>query len=198
MIWPKGQAIHRIHPQIYGAIQFNPGSKGNARFSPIKNAKGLSIPTLYGGTTFDCAAMETIFHDVPFAKGLKTYDTRKLAGFVYSQAMPAGDLLLADLSNTALRKLGVTRRQLIDTEKDRYPQTRAWAEAFHARCPDIMGLCWVSRQDDRARALVLFGDRLPSGTLVPEAASRGITTDVGVFSSVVELADRVGLKLTGR
>lgn len=30
---------------------------------------GASIPTLYGGTTFDCAAMETVFHDVPIAPG---------------------------------------------------------------------------------------------------------------------------------
>jgi hypothetical protein len=38
--------------------------KGNARFSPIKDSDGASIPTLYGGTSFDCAVMETLFHDV--------------------------------------------------------------------------------------------------------------------------------------
>lgn len=41
------------------------------------------------------------------------------------------------------------RTELINTEKDSYPQTRLCAEAFYATRPDIHGLCWVSRQDDR-------------------------------------------------
>ncbi|WP_407179966.1 RES family NAD+ phosphorylase [Bradyrhizobium sp. STM 3562] len=77
MAWPKGQIIHRIHLKIYGSSEFNPGLKGNARFSPIKASDGSSIPTLYGGTTFDCAAMETVFHDVPFTAGLMTFDKHK-------------------------------------------------------------------------------------------------------------------------
>jgi hypothetical protein len=97
-----------------------------------KASDGSSIPTLYGGTTFDCAAMETIFHDVPFAPGLKTFDKQKLADQVYSQVTPKRTLSLADLSTKALRKLGVQRNELIDTEKDVYPSTRKWAEAIHA------------------------------------------------------------------
>ena len=80
MTWPKGQVVHRIHLDLYHAVQFNPGAKGNAQFSPIKDATGSSVPTLYGGVTFECAAMETVFHDVPFAVGLKTYDKAKLIG----------------------------------------------------------------------------------------------------------------------
>jgi hypothetical protein len=37
VVWPKGKAIHRIHIHAYGSTQFNPGPKGNARFSPIKD-----------------------------------------------------------------------------------------------------------------------------------------------------------------
>src|ERR1700738_2367576 len=85
MTWPKGQVIHRIHLKIYGSSEFNPGLKGNARFSPIKLSDGASIPTLYGGTTFDCAAMETVFHDVPFAAGVETFDKKKLTDQAYSQ-----------------------------------------------------------------------------------------------------------------
>jgi hypothetical protein len=195
MIWPKGQVIHRIHLDLYLAAQFNPGIKGNARFSPIKDTKGSSIPTLYGGMTFECAAMETVFHDVPFAVGLKTYDKAKLTGQVASQVVPTRDLLLADLSATALRKLGIERSQLIDTEKDRYPQTRVWAEAIHAQCPDVDGLCWVSRQDDRARALVLFGDRVPSSDLAPLGLSISITSDPEVYTGLLHLADRIGVRI---
>src|SRR6266511_4393708 len=95
--WPKGQVIHRIHLKIYGSSEFNPGLKGNARFSPIKASDGASIPTLYGGTTFDCAAMETVFHDVAFVAGLKTFDKRKLTDQAYSQVRPKRDFNLADL-----------------------------------------------------------------------------------------------------
>jgi hypothetical protein len=195
MTWRKGQVIHRIHLDFYLAAQFNPGVKGNARFSPIKDASGSSIPTLDGGVTFECAAMETVFHDVPFATGLKTYDKAKLAGHVASQVIPTRDLLLVDLSSTALRKLGVERSQLIDTEKDRYPQTRVWAEAIHARCPDVDGLCWVSRQDDRARVLILFGGRMTEADLAPVGSSISITREPDPHAALLSLADRIGVQI---
>ncbi|WP_434575633.1 RES domain-containing protein [Pseudomonas sp. Z3-6] len=65
------------------------------------------------------------------------------------------------------RAPGITRKQLIDTEKEHYPATRKWAEAIHRQCPDAQGLSWISRQDDSARAIVLFGDRIPEGALHP-------------------------------
>ena len=197
MIWPRGQVIHRIHLNLYGGSAFNLGVKGNARFSPIQNAAGASIPTLYGGTTFDCAAMETIFHDVPFAPGLKTFDKAKMAEQVYSTVAPRRDLVLADLSSTALRSLGVRRNDLIDTEKDQYPGTRKWAEAIHAQCPAIEGLCWVSRQDDHARAVVLFGDRVSTTDFVLASATRSIIEDVYLYSDLLALAERIGVKIVG-
>jgi hypothetical protein len=193
--WPKDQVIHRIHLKIYGSSEFNPDPKGNARFSPIKAADGASIPTLYGGTTFDCAAMETVFHDVPFAAGLKTFDKQKLIGQVYSQVTPRRDLNLVDLSTTALRKLGVQRNELIDTEKDKYPGTRKWAEAIHAACSDAEGLCWVSRQDDRALAIVLFGNRLAAADLVPTGDPRSVLADIPVYTDLLVLADRIGVNI---
>jgi hypothetical protein len=195
MIWPKGQIIHRVHLDQHEAAHFNPGVKGNARFSPIKDTSDSNIPTLYGGSTFECAAMETVFHDVPFAAGLKTYDKAKLAGQVASEVVPMRDLRLVDLSSTALRKLGVERSQLIDTEKNRYPQTRVWAEAIHAQCPDIDGLCWVSRQDDRARALILFGDRMTEADLAPSGSSISIANDADAYLELLNLADRIGVQI---
>jgi hypothetical protein len=195
--WPKGQVIHRIHLKIYGSSEFNPGLKGNARFSPIKASDGASIPTLYGGTTFDCAAMETVFHDVPFTAGLKTFDKKKLTDQVYSQVTPKRDLNLADLSATALRKLGVQRNELIDTEKDKYPDTRKWAEAIHAACPSAEGLRWVSRQDDRALAIVLFGDRLTAAGLLPSGGPHSVLADVDVYADLLALAERIGVNIVG-
>lgn len=196
--WAATDIIHRIHPDRFAGDAFNPGHTGDARFSPIRDAAGDLIPTIYGGTTFDCAAMETVFHDVPFAPGLKSVQKGKLRGHQYSQVLATSNLMVADLTVTALRKVGITRSQLIETEKDHYPDTRAWAEAIHAQCPDIQGLRWISRQDDRAFAVVLFGDRVGAKPLVPQGSSLDIVDDPRTYADIVALADRIGVKLHGK
>ncbi|WP_313806665.1 RES family NAD+ phosphorylase [Sphingobium sp.] len=196
--WESGEIIHRVHPDVYTADQFNPGLNGNARFSPICDAAGNPIPTIYGGTTFECAVMETVFHDVPFAAGLKTVARRKIRHHHYSQLISAAELTLANLSNKALRKLGIPRVDLIDTEKDLYPQTRKWAEAIHAQCLDVQGLCWVSRQDHTAQAIILFGDRLAPGLLSLTAPSVDLVGDDATYAGAVKLADDIGVKIIGK
>src|SRR3546814_15102893 len=116
--------------------------------------------------------METVFHDVPHTAGFKSYDKAKLAGQVHSTIQLAAPLQLVNLASVPLRKLGVTRKQLIDTEKNQYSATRLWAEAIHRQCPQAQGLSWVSRQDDSARAVMLFGDRISDGTLQMQGSSR--------------------------
>ena len=139
--------------------------------------------------------METVFHDVPFAPGLKSYDKAKLEDQVHSQLTPGDALVLADLRGKALRKLGVERKQLIDTEKDQYPATREWAEAIHSQCPDVQGLCWTSRQDDSAQAVMLFGDRIASGVLRQTATSRSLLKDGNVYDDVLNLAEQIGVNV---
>lgn len=193
MIWLQDTIIHRVHQDKYAGDQFNPGVNGNARFSPIKDGSGEPVPILYGGSTFECAAMETVFHDVPFAPALKTLDKTKLAGQVHTQVKPGADLVLADFRSKALRKLGVARSQIIDTEKDQYPITRQWAEAIHKQCPDVQGICWTSRQDDSAQALIVFGDRLKKGVLQQVGASRHLVSDSNAYGQVLALAEQIGV-----
>jgi hypothetical protein len=193
--WKAGAALHRVHLADHAAQAFNPGIKGNARFSPIRSAAGKPIPTMYGGTSFDCAAMETVFHDVPFAAGLKTFAKRKLLGQLHSVLTPAVALTLADLRNVPLRKLGVERNRLIDTEKDTYGQTRKWAAAIHAQHAHIQGLCWTSRQDDRAIAVMLFGDRIGRGVLTLHAPPRSLLDDAHAYMELLALADMIGVRV---
>jgi hypothetical protein len=193
--WPAGAVLHRVHNLDYGAVQFNPGIVGNARFSPIADLDGNLIPTLYGGSSFACAAMESVFHDVPFAAGFKTYDKNKLEGHGHSQFASRQDLVLADLSSKALRKLGVERKQLIDTEKDGYPLTRQWAVAIHAAYAEVQGLCWIARQDDSARAVVLFGDRVPDGLLERSAPTRSLLADQAAYGELLVLAEQIGVDI---
>lgn len=103
--------------------------------------------------------------------------------------------MLADLRGKALRKLGVERKQLIDTEKDQYPATREWAEAIHTQCPDVQGLCWSSRQDDSAQAVMLFGDRIASGVLRQTTSSRSLLKDADAYDDVLNLAAQIGVNI---
>jgi hypothetical protein len=86
--WTREKPFHHIHPKIYGAAQFSPQPKGNARFSTILDAAGAVIPTIYGGTTFDCAAMETVFRDVPFVPDRKIVWKARLMSQEHSVVMP--------------------------------------------------------------------------------------------------------------
>lgn len=191
----KGEVLHRVHQSKYQADQFNRRTHGNARFSPIQDEQATPIPTLYAGTTMACALMETVFHDVPHTAGFKSFDKGKLVEQVHSTVMVERELQLVDLASVPLRKLGVTRKQLIDTEKDQYPATRKWAEAIHRQCSQAQGLSWVSRQDDSARAVVLFGDRILDGALRAEGSSRSLLDDVGAYDAVLDLADRIGVNI---
>jgi hypothetical protein len=191
----KGEILHRVHQDKYQADQFNPGVHGNARFSPIQDEHGKPIPTMYGGTTMACALMETVFHDVPYTAGFKSFDKSKLVGQMHSTVQVGQELQLVDLASVPLRKLGVTRKQLIDTEKEQYPATRKWAEAIYRQCPQAQGLSWVSRQDDSARAVVLFGDRIPDGALRPAGNSRNLLDDGNAYDAVLDLADRIGVNI---
>lgn len=187
----KGTVLHRVHQEQYAAEQFNPGKRGNARFSPVLNAEGEPVPTMYAGVTKDCAMMETVFHDVPFAPGVKTYDKSKLNGQVHSTIEVVDDLELLDLPSVALRKLGITRKALIDTEKDQYPMTRKWAEKLYQQNPTAQGLIWVLRQDDKACSMMLFGDRITPGSLCQTGESRSLVYDPATYDDVIALAGRL-------
>ncbi len=101
----KGDVLHRVRQDKYQPDQFNPGVHGNARFSPIQDDQGRVIPTLYGGTTVDCALMETVFHDVSHTAGSRSFDKGKLTGQVHSAIQVSQPLHLVDLSSVPLRKL---------------------------------------------------------------------------------------------
>jgi hypothetical protein len=102
-------------------------------------------------------------------------------------------LTLADLSSIALRRLGIERKYLIDTEKDQYPITREWAKAIHAQDPRVQGLCWTSRQDDTARAYMLFGDRVSPGSFRTVGEPRPLMEHADTCDAVFELAERIGV-----
>jgi hypothetical protein len=142
--------------------------------------------------------METVFHDVPFTPGLKTLSKKThIGGKVYSQVSITRSLRLIDLSAIPLRKLGISRKDLIECDGTEYADTRAWAQALHAQCRDAEGLIWTSRQADPARALVLFGDRVEDSVLnVVAPPTSLLLADSSVISEAITLAQRLDVLLT--
>jgi hypothetical protein len=196
--WGKGETIFRVHPDAYGGAKFNSSATGNARFSPLVNAAAAVIPTIYAGTTLDCALMETVFHDVPFAAGPKNWSkATHVAGNVYSRLALSRNLALIDLSAIPLRKLGISRKDLIECDGSQYPKTRAWGLGSHDQNLGAEGLTWTSRQADPERAIVLFEDRLTGPALVVSGAPASLLLpDGSAIIEILTLAQRLGVLLT--
>jgi hypothetical protein len=53
----------------------------------------------------------------------------------------------------------------------------------------------VSRQDDRALAIVLFGDRLAAADLVLTGSPHSVLADIPVYTDLLILADRIGVNI---
>jgi hypothetical protein len=188
MSWGAGEIMHRVHDAVYPVDSFNPSPLGNARFSPIRDSAGNVIPTLYAATTPQGALMETIFHDVPYKPGFKRVSVGRLEGKLSSTLVFLSDFELIDLGKIGLRRLGVHPHDLIDTTKAHYPETRKWAESLYAAYPQAQGLIWPSRQDDRARAVVLFGTRVGASELRPAGISISLMENGVVHELVKALA----------
>lgn len=193
--WGKGVTFFRVHRAVYSPTQFNASKAGDARFSPSILSTGEVVPTLYAGTTLDCALMETVFHDVPFAPGLKTVSKKaNVYDQMRSSLRATRDLRLIDLRSIALRRLGLTRRELIDTEATHYAVTRSYALQLYEQLPTAEGMIWTSRQDDQSQALILFETRLDRFVLEQLGYSESlILADGSASSDVLTLADRLGV-----
>jgi hypothetical protein len=159
--WESGRPLIRCHRSDYGATEFNPGKKGNlGRFSPFPDSAGRIVPYLYCADSAYGAISETVFHDVPVRGPGRAVSRARLLPMLISTLAPRKTLILAQLHGFGLRRLQVSRAELIESEADQYERTAAWARALHTCRTDLHGLVWMSRQHDPSRALMLFGDRL--------------------------------------
>ncbi len=195
----KGTELHRIHPTAYEAEQFNPTAAGDARFSPIRNASGAIIPTIYTAQTFECATCEIILRcpDTPPTDpktGLPTFQIVFPADFKaygHSIVRTTAELNLVDLTNAGQRKIGVSQNALLAGPRSTYPSTRAWAERIHETCPKAQGIYYSSAQFGPDFAIVLFGDRVSPGILDP-VSSRSVA-DAGCNAEIRSLASSLSI-----
>lgn len=130
---------------------------------------------------------ETVFHDVAFDARPAYVALAKLTSRAYSRLVVARDIVLANLREADLNRLGLTRAMLIDTLATQYGQTARWAEGFHRKDPHVGGLAWTSRRCDPQSAYLLFGDRVDVADLrVVE------TMPIGSSADLVDQARRAG------
>lgn len=177
---PADTLLHRLQPKIYGSDEYNPTSKGDARFSPIRDAAGDIIPTIYAAETFECAICKIILRS-PDAlltdpktgmPTLQIVSPDDFKDYAHSELRTTQPLKLVDLTIAGQRRIGVDNNALLAGPKSSYPETRAWAEQIHASCPDAQGISYTSFQYGDDRAVVLFGDRVSDGALEPVARRR--------------------------
>lgn len=171
-VWPAGQILHTCYDIRHSPGFYAPDDKHRRtyRFSDFGTP---IVPTLYAGATEQTAVMETILGKAVAGATLPRpmYANRALATIT-----PARDLNLAMLRGVGLPALGISARQLTDTEPLDvvYKRTVAWAKAIHAyqrtvtlhTAPTIVaeqgldGMIWMSRPDNANASLILFGDRV--------------------------------------
>lgn len=187
--WIAGKPICRIHSANFNALQFNPG-KGNARFSPLSNG----VSTLYGGANIGVAIMETLFHDLPPDSAGVPYDLAKLEGAVHSVIKPCTNLTLVDLNPKTLRRMGITRSELLDSSADQYVFTREYSLAIYLNFSEVHGLQWSSKQHG-STALMLFGDRVKPEDFSVLIESQPLLESAAVINAIEYEADQLGIVL---
>ena len=191
-----GTSLHRLHDRAYPATGFNPGTgPSRSRFAPIRTATGTPIPTLYAAQTFECAAHETIFHDIVHDQPLKSVPLSRLEPVTHSVIETQRHLAMVQLFEPDLNAWGLTRSDLIDTLPSGYANTARWAEALHTANPDAHGLVWTSRRCDPGTAYLFFGDRLASGSL-SSLSSTALTSSDAELRPVIGFGRRAGIGIT--
>jgi hypothetical protein len=156
-----GTQLWRVHDASRIGNVFNPCKGRRGRFSPLHDAAGACIPTLYAGETREAAVFETIFRDLPPLPLLRQVFIREFDGRTMSELRTRRALRLAPMFNQNLAIVGQSRQTMIESHGTAsYKETCAWAEAIHRDIPDADGLLWTSRQQDETLAMLLFGTRV--------------------------------------
>jgi hypothetical protein len=189
---PAATELHRIHNCSFAGNAFNPCLGRPSRFAPLLRADGACIPTMYAATSLECAAHETLFHEIQHDAKCKSIGYHEIENLDYSVIQPRRDLVLASLFEPDLNRWGLTRRQLIDTFAADYEATAKWAIALHGSFSDIDGLVWTSRRCDPEKAYLLFGGRIPADVLDTTHRARICETNA-LFLQIRSFADRANI-----
>ena len=186
---------YRVHSNKRPGDSFNPSAASNARFSVVRREDNSVGPVLYAAQSIEGALMETVFHEAPIpAAGAQLREADIVTtGYALSTIRIDAALSIIDLASVGLRRIGLRRAQVIDTMPSAYPATRATAEHLYRLAPAACGLEWISRQHDRSRSIILFGDRVGTNTVRLEGATRSVL-DPDIVHHVLDLVDALDMR----
>lgn len=195
--WTVGTGLVRCHPNRWGPVEFFAGRP--ARFSPFTSLvppihhPGEPLRVLYTSDNEAGALSETVFRDLPL-RGRKTISRSGLQKQNLSRLVMSRELRLADLTGHGLPRLGLTRRDIIESDRRAYRLTALFAQAVHAHAGRFDGMVWVSRQHDVSLGVVLFEDRLRPNEVDPEGPTYPLAFGYG--REVVDgIADDLGITI---
>jgi hypothetical protein len=195
-----GVVLHNLYTYSYGAGTFHPGTGSSpsglampTRFAPIRDAKGNVVPYLYLGDSLQCAIFETIFHNVDYAAADPSVVLKDFEGKAHCTIKTTRSLKLAKLNGTGLKKLKVSRLELIESLPVDYEDTAKWAERIHNDYPDVDGLVWQSRQLDERKSYVFFGGRVKASDFVSKKMTGPLMLDPSLKSRVIAEALAVNI-----
>jgi hypothetical protein len=139
--------------------------------------------------------METVFHEapVPSAKAILTERAIEARRWAITRIEATQPLSLVDLTSPGLRRIGLSRSDLIDTNAGSYPVTQKFAQDLYMQFPTAQGIRWVSRLYDEGACIVLWDDRIAPGTLVQASAPVSVLTEP-TMSEILDLVDQLDMR----
>jgi hypothetical protein len=158
--------------KVYPPDSFNPNigkdwtiDTDGARFNPFPDTAGTNVATIYAATSYEAAALESVFHAVPHVQTPEIARSQ-VETWEYFELRALRALKVVRLTNPKLRQLKVSGRtdslredELIHSPGSQYPTTRTWAKLLHDHVPGLDGLAWRPRLAGTGEAYVFFGDR---------------------------------------
>ena len=152
--------VYSVEPHANTASSFSKGW-GDTRFAPLALPDATPVHTYYAASTFNCAIMESVFHDVtlepPGSFDLDTLSSYRIGRITFEYPIPC-----VTFHSPYLLTLGLDRHRLIESLPASYAQTRRWAQAAFDQRPDAQGIAYGSRRHDAGRCIMLFEQRLSS------------------------------------
>lgn len=131
-------------------------SSGVYRFDAPDSSRAGAFGTCYTARTLEVAFAESVIHErARFAGGSYEVPAAELTGrsVVRFACERRKTLVLADLSGTALKSLGLNND--ISASAD-YRTSQVWAQAIHDAHPRWNGIRYVSRQMNQGFAYAIF------------------------------------------
>jgi hypothetical protein len=145
----------------------------------------------------DAALSEMVFHDLPI-RGSKHLAHAQLVHRLGAALVARRDLLLVDLTSDGLRRLGLTRGELIESDSRSYPQTAAWAGPCTTTGSGSTGCCGppVNATPAGRCSCSVTGSRSANSPSAPGQVRLILGAGEGL-QAVCAAADRAGLTLCG-